>query len=220
MISIESSNLKGRKISTCLPFLQKVHIVFKQMDTSSQWIIDLNCTCIRRSTLGSNNVVIYKADQHTPNLPICSPGQYECKDKSCILDIYVCDGVMDCSRNEDESHCLCCMITNIYCTSLYKQLPSSGCVSHHKFNSQYITNNISGKDNMYQRIMNDFYPDIISGTDGEEYKLLLSLKIVNSPSKCKNGEIPCFPGHSKCFKLRHTCLYDLDGHGQGHILFC
>ncbi len=231
-----SCNLTEINNINYLLFLQKLYTVFKLSDTLSQWILDPNCTYIKRSVLGNNNVVIYRADKYTPNITTCSPGQYECNDQSCILDVYVCDGVMDCSRNEDESHCLCYMITNIYdihfcklichpdncsCMSLYKQLPSGGCLPYHNFNSQYITYNISNsleEDHKYQHIGNDLYPDIINGIDEEEYKLLLNSKSVNNPSRCNNGDFSCFPGHSRCFKIRHTCLYDLDR--QGHILPC
>lgn len=37
----------------------------------------------------------------------CAPGQFQCQDKSCILDIYICDGQTDCSNNEDEYGDLC-----------------------------------------------------------------------------------------------------------------
>ncbi len=41
----------------------------------------------------------------------CFDYQFQCKDRTCISDISVCDGVRDCSEGEDEAECGCQAIT-------------------------------------------------------------------------------------------------------------
>ena len=48
---------------------------------------------------------------------LCGYGQFQCMDKSCVLDIILCDGVLDCVDESDENFVECYYIN--YTFSLY-----------------------------------------------------------------------------------------------------
>ncbi len=91
------------------------------------------------TTLGAFHVFC-----HSPLLPAtreCLDSQSMCKDGTCILNHYVCDGVSDCPDQSDEDACshVCslsydvnchtsCYPDNCTCNDLYFQCISGGCV--------------------------------------------------------------------------------------------
>ena len=72
----------------------------------------------------------------------CAPGSYQCKDKTCISDVYLCDTYNDCTSGEDELNCKICSLVEqslcshhcehpiCWCHPLYFQCHSGGCVSY------------------------------------------------------------------------------------------
>lgn len=51
----------------------------------------------------------------------CSDDEYTCPDGRCILRSWVCDGVQDCKKGEDELECEAkCEIGQFLCTSTPK----------------------------------------------------------------------------------------------------
>lgn len=57
--------------------------------------------CEKRST------VIHNAPMSDGTNTSCAPGQFQCNDGSCILDVYLCDGHADCVNYEDEHKLKC-----------------------------------------------------------------------------------------------------------------
>ncbi len=87
--------------------------------------------------------VVYASDEHGCNftsnnsttvcisetlgfpLSICPLGTFECPDKSCVSDSYVCDGLHDCSDGTDEIGC-----SSVPCSPLLKYDTIKGCVPY------------------------------------------------------------------------------------------
>ena len=66
------------------------------------------------------------------------------------------------------------------------------------------------------QLVNDLIPDCI---DADDEFHSLSMKYGSANFRCEDVEdIPCFPGHSKCFGINKLCLYDRDN--SGHISYC
>ena len=65
----------------------------------------------------------------------CPVSQYHCLDKTCILELYLCDGNKQCSNGDDELNCHCFLPNNVvnnatYC--LYEcQKPDCRCDTHY-----------------------------------------------------------------------------------------
>lgn len=56
------------------------------------------CHCPDGLTLDEDGMTCIK-------LSTCSADQFTCSDGNCISQLYICDGVPDCSHNEDEFNC-------------------------------------------------------------------------------------------------------------------
>ena len=49
----------------------------------------------------------------------CLPGHYQCKDRTCILDILLCYGFPHCSSEDDELDCYCTLSGNYVANSTF-----------------------------------------------------------------------------------------------------
>ena len=55
---------------------------------------------------GANGLYICQ-DDPTYQEMLCPDYQFQCRDRTCISDISLCDGITDCPGGEDESDCGC-----------------------------------------------------------------------------------------------------------------
>ncbi len=114
------------------------HIVALQFSPSSLRHIDTQ-DVDSSITFGTFHVVC-----ESPLFPVageCLGSQYMCKDGTCILSHYVCDGVIDCLDQSDEDYCshVCslsysvncytsCYPDNCTCSDVYFQCTLGGCI--------------------------------------------------------------------------------------------
>ena len=100
-----------------------------------KWRYTNNCTSI-------NSTLHYLIPKHVSYYShVCkSPSQFMCKDNTCILSAYVCDGYADCSDNTDEMNCseVCtqgnnschhaCVSSACVCSDMYYHCLSHECI--------------------------------------------------------------------------------------------
>ncbi len=75
-------------------------------------------------------------------------------------------------------------------------------------------------------LKDDIAPDC--GPEAEDEPILVSLLRHHKVSQCRHPfELPCLQGHSKCFNLSQTCIYELDKfhhlspcRNGGHLNYC
>ena len=127
-------------------------------------------------------------------IPDCQNGQFLCHNGECILDIYICDGEVDCVTGEDEENCNVChentgtdnsthyckyhcgLSQTCTCNFLYYISNSSGCLPYTgtfvaKPQPLYHCND--GKT-ISEDYVNDLIPDCSSSEDEIDYINLLS----------------------------------------------
>ena len=113
-----------------------------------------DCTCYKSISLFFQNPKVWqykpcscKAEykyQLEMQLPIplsieCKDFEFTCSDGTCILQIYVCDGIFECHDGTDEQKChdICttnqdcnkCISPNCFCDQLHLQCVPGGCLS-------------------------------------------------------------------------------------------
>ncbi len=164
----------------------------------------------------------------------CLPGQFKCEDNTCISDLHVCDGQVNCPLGRDELHCQCkkngilnnnstycryeCIVDECKCHSLYQQLTSGGCVPYWDDipkNQMFDTIQHICPDGyaIPMSKVNDFIPDCVNFTDEIEFYKLLGVGVTQT-GICGTGQLPCYKGHSRCFSSHDYCVYDLDNTGR------
>ena len=75
--------------------------------------------------LSRNSTVLCVYETGASQLISCPLGTFECSDKVCISDIYVCDGFHDCSNGTDETGC-----SYLSCSALFWRHEEAGCVPY------------------------------------------------------------------------------------------
>uniref|UniRef100_A0A6B2EKV3 Sortilin-related receptor n=1 Tax=Phlebotomus kandelakii TaxID=1109342 RepID=A0A6B2EKV3_9DIPT len=78
----------------CIPYWWKCDGVNDCGDSSDE----LGCTPSNQTTSTMKPVL-------PPTVDKCKPNQFRCDSGLCILKRYVCDGMADCDKGEDEEHC-------------------------------------------------------------------------------------------------------------------
>lgn len=178
---------------------------------------------------------------------ICAPGQFQCEDKQCILDIFVCDSRPDCNAGEDEQVQLCqSKKVVLFSCSTTHSIPLSltcdgkiNCVTgndedncFHKDGNQlnveiiplmYANCNVTqhnSRETAHDSFQNDLLIDCPMGSD--EQKLYQMADIHDIPLKenvcARPNYLPCFVGHTTCFHKIQSCIFDLNKYGR--IKYC
>ena len=113
-----------------------------------------------------------------PSIPVpvsCGSGFFECTDKSCILNMYLCDGHSDCLNGEDEKDC------------------DSG--NHHTISSFYFNCTSNGPGISISLLCNGKL-DCENGRD-EERSLCSDYKYCTSTKRICDGVVDCLDGEDE-----------------------
>lgn len=172
----------------------------------------------------------------------CDIGQTRCNDRSCILDIHVCDGIVDCFDSSDEFYTKCLHTNFIRCDDNYviieldvcKQLESNPRDYVIQIHNDHLIINCT-HCNLPNIFVDDTILDCPSFCDEpilktwynfEAYKENYDMNY-NISQPCVQGELECFPGVGGCYDEHTKCAYDTDTTGMlkycrngGHLVSC
>ena len=163
------------------------------------------CACMVNDQLNYNKD--YCRHQCPLGTCTCAPLMFQCSTGGCIPYVYVCDNVNNCADSSDE-------FCAVHTLKEY-QIRNIPTVSTQPFQSCFGFICSDGLC-IYDRFVNDLIPDCSDA--GDEYHSI-SIKYTGSHFHCNDvHEIPCTPGHSKCFGIHNLCVYDRDSFG--HISYC
>ncbi len=174
----------------------------------------------------------------TNNLFKCSSGSY-------ISHISVCDGLYDCPEDHsDEKICTCNMSERtpmckqvsdgnkeMVCGLLYYKSVDGFCklyiVVHPRETQLHAMFFCENGHEISAKLQNDLVVDCTDGStiDEQELKTLLA---TDTGVQCFNPQqLPCKPGHSKCYNMTDICLFLLDSNQHlwpcrngGHLEKC
>ena len=165
-----------------------------------------------------------------------------CSNEAFISSVFVCDGELDCKthdKTEDTSDefCLCnengtdrskscsiCKKGDLMCSSLQYKAVTGKCEGYLSNNFQVSNEKNNGGNgdkekqffcNSGRMIESNLVNDLIPDCEFAEDELLLTkLLSSNQQFKCPfPDEIPCFQGHTKCFKIIEICKFSLNAQG-------
>ena len=154
-----------------------------------------NCICKDSSQLSPFFSVCKYKCYSTPQKCTCSDFFYQCSSfPFCIPYSLVCDGQKDCQQGEDE-----------FCNKRIRKIKKgSECTSRKiTFKCMMSGNSIpvSFVDNLVPECPTSF-------EDEAQYYNLLTAPY-HSGIPCNNSnELPCVPGHNRCFPMSKLCVYD------------
>ena len=167
------------------------------------------CACITDNHL--NHDMDFCRHQCPPGICACGPLMFQCSIGGCVPYSSVCDNKNNCADLSDEF----CSTDKLHIyipanINLASRLGSTkspwGCFDFLCSSSLCID----------VQLVNDLIPDCIDADD-ESHRL--SIKYEGVHFLCYSlQEIPCVPGHSKCFAMEKLCVYDRDK--LGHIQYC
>ena len=179
---------------------------------------------------GQHMNVLCAADSKARTV-FCNQGMFQCKDKSCILDQFLCDGHPDCGQSEDESDCSIVMLTTN--CSLPRVLCLSGECIHPGMYCDGKPDCSDGLDEFscaVERVytirdignMPNYHSDILyedyMGAKGS-YSGMESVCTLENLAPCPLSPNNCYPKHE-------ICVYDRLGDGTirhctdgGHLGF-
>lgn len=218
----------------CWTFVLFYHMEFIAMptDCDEKHICEYMCEVTHSSGAVTNatQINVHEAE--------CPPGQFQCTDSSCILDIYMCDGQGDCVDKSDEDNVKCQHDILFLVCDKNELIPLSFTCDGRK----QCTNDIDetncppeNEDSLSQyeqeqftncsRCSNIIFPDLLKadlqldcscGEDEEELLQMSGQKFgLTLPNKCPDGNYrPCLKGHSTCYHFTHTCIFDMNKYGR------
>ena len=154
---------------------------------------------------------------------ICSSLMFQCSSGGCVPYITVCDGESNCIDSSDK---LCSSAPNGYIKAHNKDywiIPEDA--AHINNMGMYLSFRCITWLCIDYRLVNYLIPDC---HEAEDEVHSLNIKSLGSVYRCiKRNEIQYVPGHSKCFKIHHLCVYDHDEFGNlthcrdaAHLLNC
>ena len=167
------------------------------------------CACMVDNRMSYNKE--YCRHHCPPGICTCAPLMFQCSIGGCIPYLHVCDNENNCADSSDEF----CVVHSLEEYHLRNPSPDFRILSAKLFQLCFDFICTSGKC-IDIHFVNDLIPDCSDASD--EYHSL-SIKYDGSYFHCRDAhEIPCIPGHSKCFEIRNFCVYDHDNFG--HTSYC
>ena len=162
------------------------------------------CACLADDVL--NHDVNYCRQQCRPGICACGTLMFQCSTGGCIPYTEVCDNTINCGDSSDE-----------FCSTDKYSTANENLVFRNRFTTSslgcYGFFCLSGQC-IDAQLVNDLIPDCI---DADDENHTLSVKYENIHFRCNHSqEIPCVPGHSKCFVMENLCVYDRDNFGRIH----
>ena len=142
----------------------------------------------------------------------CGPSQFECLDKTCILEHHRCDQINDCINGEDEINCTCtkdmfkcrdnsCISASKYCNFVKDCLDGSD-----EHNCSHITNHTKP-----YRINSTKLPLEITIYDPRGEWFTNSTVLQNQEPYCLNETyVRCYEDYTRCIPRHHVCIYNDD----------
>ena len=169
------------------------------------------CACITDNH--SNHDMNYCRHQCPPGICACGPLMFQCSIGGCVPYSHVCDRKIDCVDSSDE-----------FCSpdDLHEYISANiNLASRNRFTKSpwscfdFLCSSSLCID---VQLVNDLIPDCIdSYPDDERHSLSIKYEGLHFP--CYSiQEIPCVPGHSKCFPMENLCVYGRDN--LDHIQHC
>ena len=167
------------------------------------------CACTVDNQLSYNKE--YCRHHCPPGICNCAPLMFQCSVGGCVPYLYVCDNEYNCADSSDEF----CVFHTAIERHLRNTTANTRFLSAKSFHLCFDFICSAGQC-IDINLVNDLIPDCSDFSD--EYHGL-SVKYDGSYFPCNDvREMPCIPGHSKCFEIHKICLYDLDN--VGHISYC
>ena len=161
------------------------------------------------------------------HLSQCLDGHFRCKDGTCILVEYQCDGITQCADESDEwncgpvcnlpknSDCVHCNRTMCKCTDLFYQCRTSGCIPLSK-----LCNHIMDcKDGSDEDISSDDNVHSVRNYPPNTTQLVGVARREMDYSMCKNDGT-CDPDVSPCDHLRYCYVHECPEHFKCYMSYC
>ena len=167
------------------------------------------CACM----LGTHIIINieYCRYQCPPRICNCGHLMFQCSSGGCIPYSYVCDNEYNCADSSDE-FCIADGVAENRLENTPIDFRSVITQSSHWCFGFKCSSGLC----IDVHFVNDLIPDCTDA--GDEYHSL-SMKYMGVYFDCEDmQEMPCAPGHSKCFGINHLCVYDYDKFG--HISYC
>ena len=146
----------------------------------------------------------------------CEDGKCRVQSSICMLDFHctpsICACVVGNHLNHSTDYCRHqCPPGICTCAPLMFQCSAGGCIPYWCFDFMCPYGVC-----LDMQFVNDLIPDC-TGAEDELHSLSIKYGGLNFP--CEHlYDIPCVPGHSKCFGINNLCVYDHDSFG--HISHC
>ncbi len=147
---------------------------------------------------------------------------FKCQAGNYISSAFLFDGEKNCNSNQnDESIVHFIDITmSITCKPLLYKNNQGKCRTFvlqpsHEKEPDYTQKNFTCSNGVI--INQDNVADLVAdcGQTLDDEMEFVNLLVGNVFHKCKNlGQIPCFPGHSKCYEIHAVCIYRINSLGQ------
>lgn len=156
---------------------------------------------------------------------------FQCTNESFISILFVCDGQIDCLRdNTDEVDCFCDSSSNVKlnfsckysvdtngsksCGPLYNTTEKNRCEKYLIAKTPVPTDNIEktlAKCNNGSSITANLWNDLVADCEDQSDEVeLISLLQEDSKTLCSSlNMFPCKPGHSKCYNRTDICLFKI-----------
>ena len=167
------------------------------------------CACMIGNQL--NYSIDYCRRQCPPGICTCPSLMFQCSTGGCIPYTNVCDNEYNCADSSDE-FCVNEALRGYYLTNKPVNLQTVSTRDTWNCFGFMCSTDLC----IDVQSVNDLIPDC---ADAKDESHSLSIKYEGLRFQCRDEqEIPCVPGHSKCFEINNLCLYDRDN--LGHISYC
>ena len=201
------------KLSACGPTTQRCDDGSCRIQTII-CILDYECAPnLCRCMIGNrlNYDIDYCRRRCPPDICTCSSLMFQCSTGGCIPYTHVCDNKYNCDDSSDE-FCVTKVLKGYY----LRNKPVNFRLVSTKDTWRCFGFLCSTHLCIDAQLVNDLIPDC---GDANDESHSLSIKYDGLHFQYSDyQEIPCVPGHTKCFEINVLCLYDHDN--LGHISYC